>query len=68
MAVHRHPERERLDPQLPEPPHHGEVLADMRAVDALEESGADERLVKHLRIRGLHFRGCWVVDLVLGKL
>jgi hypothetical protein len=39
------------------------VLADM-----LEESGcADAELLGHLRGPGPHVRGCWVVDLLLGK-
>jgi hypothetical protein len=37
--------------------------------DALEEAGcADEDVLLHLRQQGaVHVRGCWVVDLVLGK-
>jgi hypothetical protein len=36
--------------------------------DALEESGcADIDLLAHLRSPGPHVRGCWAVDLVLGK-
>jgi hypothetical protein len=36
--------------------------------DALEEAGcADEALLSHLRSSGPHVRGCWAVDLVLGK-
>lgn len=36
--------------------------------DALEESGfADQEVLGHLRGRGHHARGCWVIDLVLGK-
>jgi len=36
--------------------------------DALEEGGcAEEDLLRHLRAPGPHVRGCWVVDLVLGK-
>lgn len=36
--------------------------------DALEEAGcADDRVLSHLRGPGPHGRGCWVVDLVLGK-
>ncbi len=35
--------------------------------DALEEAGCgDERMVHHCRA-GTHARGCWVVDLLLGK-
>jgi hypothetical protein len=36
--------------------------------DALEEAGcADEQLLTHCRGGGLHARGCWAVDLALGK-
>lgn len=36
--------------------------------DALEEAGcADEAILSHCRGPGPHVRGCWVVDLVLGK-
>jgi hypothetical protein len=35
--------------------------------DALEEIGADQSTVEHLRGLGPHVRGCWVVDLVLGR-
>src|SRR5262249_8399148 len=36
--------------------------------DALEEAGcADKALLGHLRGSTLHARGCWVVDLLLGK-
>jgi hypothetical protein len=36
--------------------------------DALEEAGVtDEEVLAHLRSPGPHCRGCWVVDLVLGK-
>jgi hypothetical protein len=36
--------------------------------DALEEAGCDdERILAHLRDAGLHVRGCWVIDLILGK-
>ena len=37
--------------------------------DALEEAGCeDEPLLRHCRAGGPHVRGCWVVDLVLGKM
>lgn len=43
--------------------HHLHVLA-----DALEDAGCHDRAVlDHCRSDGLHVRGCWVVDLVLGK-
>src|SRR5262249_42868061 len=36
--------------------------------DALEDAGcADRALLGHLRGPGPHARGCWVVDVVLGK-
>jgi hypothetical protein len=36
--------------------------------DSLEESGCDSAsLLSHLREAGDHVRGCWAVDLVLGK-
>jgi hypothetical protein len=36
--------------------------------DALEDAGcSDEALLGHLRGPGPHVRGCWVVDLILGK-
>jgi hypothetical protein len=36
--------------------------------DALQDAGcADEELLDHCRARGPHCRGCWVLDLVLGK-
>ena len=36
--------------------------------DALEDAGCDSgELLAHLRADGPHYRGCWAVDLVLGK-
>lgn len=36
--------------------------------DALEEAGCDNaEILAHCRQPGVHARGCWVVDLVLGK-
>jgi hypothetical protein len=36
--------------------------------DALEEAGCDnQEMLAHLRGPGHHVRGCWVVDLLLGK-
>jgi hypothetical protein len=47
----------------------GELALDRLAVlaDALEEVGAVEDIVAHLRSSGPHVRGCWAVDLCLGK-
>jgi hypothetical protein len=36
--------------------------------DALEDAGcADDAILNHLRSPGPHVRGCWAVDLILGK-
>jgi len=36
--------------------------------DALEDAGcADDDILSHCRGQGPHTRGCWVVDMVLGK-
>jgi hypothetical protein len=36
--------------------------------DALEDAGCDNAdVLKHCREPGEHARGCWVVDLLLGK-
>jgi len=36
--------------------------------DALEEAGCDEEpILTHLRGGGLHYRGCWALDLILAK-
>lgn len=36
--------------------------------DALEEAGCTgEQILTHLRDGGEHYRGCWVIDLLLGK-
>ena len=36
--------------------------------DALEEAGCtDADILSHCRSEGPHVRGCWVVDLILGK-
>jgi hypothetical protein len=37
--------------------------------DALEDAGCDNaHILNHCRSGGEHVRGCWVVDLILGKL
>ena len=35
--------------------------------DALEDVGCDAVILAHLRSAGPHVRGCWAVDLILGK-
>ena len=36
--------------------------------DALEEAGCDDHVIlDHLRLLGPHVRGCWALDLILGK-
>jgi hypothetical protein len=36
--------------------------------DALQDAGCtDDRVLDHCRGSGPHVKGCWVVDLVLGK-
>jgi hypothetical protein len=36
--------------------------------DALEDAGCDNQdILQHCRSGGEHVRGCWVVDLLLGK-
>jgi hypothetical protein len=47
----------------------GRSFADMPVLaDALEEAGCDNPLIlDHCRRPGEHLRGCWVLDLLLGK-
>jgi hypothetical protein len=46
----------------------GDFLALPLLADALEDAGyADAHLLGHLRGPGPHVRGCWAVDLLLGK-
>jgi hypothetical protein len=55
-AIARHVYEERAFYDLP-------ILA-----DALEDAGCgDAAILDHCRSRGPHVRGCWVVDLLLGK-
>jgi hypothetical protein len=36
--------------------------------DALEDAGCtDQEMLNHCRSPGVHVRGCWAVDLTLGK-
>ena len=35
--------------------------------DALEEAGAPDEIIEHLRSPGPHVAGCWAVDYLLGK-
>jgi hypothetical protein len=36
--------------------------------DAIQDAGCDsDDILNHCRGEGTHVRGCWVVDLVLGK-
>jgi hypothetical protein len=50
------------------PSGHLDVLRLAVLADALEEAGcADADLLAHLRSGGGHLRGCWAVDLLLGK-
>src|SRR5262249_13080637 len=45
------------------------TFADMLILaDALEEAGcADAAILRHCRAKMRHYRGCWVVDTLLGK-
>ena len=59
----------------PEPVALAQSIYDSRAfdrmpelADALEEAGCENReILDHCRSTGEHVRGCWVVDLILGK-
>ena len=56
-------------------PKMAQVIYDDRAfnrlpllADALEDAGCDDAdILSHCRTPGEHVRGCWVVDLLLGK-
>lgn len=47
----------------------GALLGERLAVlsDALEEAGCTGSVLTHLRSPGPHVRGCWALDLILGK-
>ncbi len=49
--------------------YEGRCFADLPILaDALEDAGCDETaMLSHLRGPGPHVRGCWALDLVLGK-
>jgi hypothetical protein len=54
---------ERILPAGTFDPHRLAILA-----DALEDTGCtNEQILGHLRGPGPHVRGCWVIDLILGK-
>jgi hypothetical protein len=56
-------------PRLAQAIYDGHRFADMPFLgDALEEAGcADEQVLAHCRDKAPHYRGCWVVDLLLGR-
>jgi hypothetical protein len=63
LALARKAYEDRLLPSGHLDPERLAVLA-----DALESAGmTDAGLLAHLRHQGPHVRGCWVVDLLLGK-
>jgi hypothetical protein len=44
------------------------VVKAPRMADALQDAGCEsDDILNHCRDEGPHARGCWVVDLVLGK-
>jgi hypothetical protein len=49
--------------------HHERTYTDLPVLaDALEDAGCDnDALLDHLRSPGPHARGCWALDLILGK-
>jgi hypothetical protein len=51
---------------LPEGKLDGHRLTELS--HAIESSGAQAEMLSHLREHSSHWRGCWVVDLLLGKL
>ena len=43
------------------------VRGDLDNHDALRQGCADADVLRHCRQQGDHIRGCWVVDLALGR-
>jgi hypothetical protein len=56
-------------PKLARAIYDGRHFADLPVLaDALEDAGCDdEAILSHCRCGGEHVRGCWVLDLILGK-
>ena len=56
-------------PQLAQTVYEGDRFGDLPILaDALEEAGCgDPALLGHCRARASHVRGCWALDLLLGK-
>jgi hypothetical protein len=56
-------------PKLAQAIDEGRTFADLPVLaDALEEAGCgDESVLAHCRGAGPHVRGCWVIDLILGR-
>jgi hypothetical protein len=56
-------------PKLAQAIHDQRHFADLPILaDALEEAGCDDAdVLDHCRSEGPHVRGCWVIDLLLGK-
>ncbi len=53
--------------ERPLPSGHLDLACLAVLADALEAAGATGEIVAHLRSPGPHVRGCWTVDLLLGK-
>jgi len=55
-------------PQLAEAIYEEQQFKDISILaDALEDAGCEPVLVEHCRNERPHVRGCWVIDLLLGK-
>jgi hypothetical protein len=55
-------------PQIAEAIYEERRFGDMSILaDALEDAGCEPALVEHCRNEQPHVRGCWVIDLLLGK-